>query len=379
GISAATEHKILGLQADARQREVEAAARWSDVDSAISEHGAMAGPLKGRPGYAPSPSCSVGFREYSKVSLQGGARDAPSLISTLPSEARMQLEDFERRVPQPAQAADVGLVAFTREPEKADELRLILDCRRANQLFHKPPGVSPERMWLTKTSGGDIRRNFCWPPLAAWHSGISELVGVVLGPGEKLSDWEPSPALGGPGVMGHAGHCMGVDSAGVLSFDGGLVRQVPGEARRGVDRDALRFHEVEVLRHGVASLGWHLDGDSRVARPSSQRFGLARQGVRGLLRLRKVAGWQVEGRVAFLCLMRRERLSIFHAVCRFARGSCGKFQPLWATAREELVAFVRATVFVEDVAAVGRVPELSRYRLGGARAREHAFKVAGIK
>ena len=34
---------------------------------------------------------------------------------------------------------------------------------------------------------------------------------------------------------------------------------------------------------------------------------------------------------------------------------------------------------VEDAAAVGRVPELSRYRLGGTRAREHAFEKAGFK
>eukprot|EP00959_Pyramimonas_sp_CCMP1952_P240426 5024523-Pyramimonas_sp.AAC.1 len=32
-----------------------------------------------------------------------------------------------------------------------------------------------------------------------------------------------------------------------------------------------------------------------------------------------------------------------------------------------------------DAAEVGRVPELSRYRQGGARAREHAFEVAGFK
>eukprot|EP00959_Pyramimonas_sp_CCMP1952_P030137 631807-Pyramimonas_sp.AAC.2 len=58
-ISSATERKILGFQADVRQRVVEAAARWSDVDSAVSERGALARLLKGRSGYTPSPSCSV--------------------------------------------------------------------------------------------------------------------------------------------------------------------------------------------------------------------------------------------------------------------------------------------------------------------------------
>ena len=108
--------------------------------------------------------------------------------------------------------------------------------------------------------------------------------------------------------------------------------------------------------------------------------------------------------------MRWELLSTFHTVYRFVRESYTKFQRLWNSAREELDAFLGAMVFIEadwgqpwtpyvyasdaslqgfgvsqsfwslqDVAAVGRVPELSRYRLGGTRAREHAFEVAGCK
>ena len=179
------------------------------------------------------------------------------------------------------------------------------------------------------------------------------------------------------------------------------------------DGDALRFHEAEVHGHGGPTLGWFLDGDARIARPSDKRFALVRRGVRALLRLRRVSGWQVEavlGHITFLCLMRRELLSIFHTVYRFVRESYTTFQRLWDSAREELNAFLGAMVFIEadwsqpwtpyvyasdaslrgfgvsqsvwplqDVAAVGRVPELSRYRLGGTRAREHAFEVADFK
>ncbi|CAK0895503.1 unnamed protein product, partial [Prorocentrum cordatum] len=473
-ISSATERKILGLQADVRQRVVEAAARWSDVDSAVSERGALARLLKGRSG--------VGINSMHEG--VPGCHADPGLQKNPRAYGRLV-----RR------AADIGLVIFTRDPacvlgvffvtKKADKLRLIVDCRRANQLFHKPPGVALlsgeglarveiddseglldglplhlgvgdvadcfHRMRLTKTAGGDIRRYFCWPPLAARHAGLTELDGVPLEPGQKiwpmcasllmgfswslhfaqtansvrlgrqpslvrsqeLSDRGPSLVFGGSRVMEQAGHCMYVDNAGVMSFDGGLVRQALAEAQRDFDHDALRFHEMEVLEHGGSSLGWHLDGDSRLARPGSRRFGLVRQGVRALLRLKKIAGWQLEavlGHITFLCLMRRELLSIFHVVYRFVRESCGKFQPLWASAREELVAFVGAMVFIEadwgqpwapyvyasdaslhgfgvsqslwstaDVAAVGRVPEVSRYRLGGARAREHAFEVAGFR
>eukprot|EP00959_Pyramimonas_sp_CCMP1952_P388205 8135150-Pyramimonas_sp.AAC.1 len=77
---------------------------------------------------------------------------------------------------------------------------------------------------------------------------------------------------------------MCVDNAGVLSFDGDLAGRALAEALRDFDADALRFHEMEVFDHGGPSLGRHLDGDARVARPSDKRFALVRRGVRALLR-----------------------------------------------------------------------------------------------
>ena len=54
-LSAATERKMWGFRSEVRQRIAEAASRWSDVDSAVSERGAVARLLKGRSGYAPAP------------------------------------------------------------------------------------------------------------------------------------------------------------------------------------------------------------------------------------------------------------------------------------------------------------------------------------
>ncbi|CAK0819536.1 unnamed protein product, partial [Prorocentrum cordatum] len=475
-MSAPTEKKILGLQADVRQRVVEAAPRWCDVDSAVGERGALARLLKGRSGHAPAPSCSVGSCEHPMVSE--APRGSSHLRPPCAEGSESRHGDLHSRP-----GLRTGRLFFV--AKKADKLRLIVDSRRAKQLFQKPPGVALlsgeglsrveiddpgglleglpahlgvgdvadgfQRMRLVKTAAGDIRRYFCRPPLAPKRAGISEVDGAAVRPDEEiwpmcasppmdfswslhfaqtanaqrlgrqpalrqsreLSDRVPSLVLGGPSASAGSGHCMSVDNAGVLSFDGDLVGRALAGAQRDFDADALRFHEMEVFDHSGPSQGWHLDGDARVARPSDKRFALVRRGVRALLRLRKVSGWQVEavlGRVAFLCLMRRELLSIFHAVYRFVRESYAKFQRLWDSAQEELNAFLRAMLFVEadwsqpwtpcvyasdaslhgfgvsqppwphrDVAEVGRVPELSRHRLGGARAHEHAFEVAGFK
>ena len=66
--------------------------------------------------------------------------------------------------------------------------------------------------------------------------------------------------LGGKGAVPQAGHYMYVDNAGVLSFDGDLVRGALSQAQRDFDSDALRFHEMEVHGHGGPTLGWHLGG-----------------------------------------------------------------------------------------------------------------------
>ena len=75
-----------------------------------------------------------------------------------------------------------------------------------------------------------------------------------------------------------------------------------------------------------------------------------RWGARCFLRLKKVSGWQLEavlGHVTFLCLLRRELLSTFHTVYRFAREAYGDFRPLWPSAQQELETFLGAMVFIE--------------------------------
>ena len=108
-------------------------------------------------------------------------------------------------------------------------------------------------------------------------------------------------------------------------------------------------------------------------------------------------------------MVRCDLLSIFHAVCRFIQRHYMERVSPWATARQELRAYrsmmvVARTswrgswhpvVFAADaslsgygisstiwspceVAAVGRVPERRRWKLGAGIAREHALEQAGV-
>ena len=71
------------------------------------EHEALAKLLKGRTGYAPGVSSSVGSNDYSRVSLPDSVVDAPPLIEMLPAEARIFLEEFQSRMLLPPKVAAV--------------------------------------------------------------------------------------------------------------------------------------------------------------------------------------------------------------------------------------------------------------------------------
>ncbi|CAK0824653.1 unnamed protein product, partial [Prorocentrum cordatum] len=184
-VSSASQMKMDAISADAQQRVFSAARQWIDVDSAVSEEEAFARLLKGKAGYAPLGSTSMGSYEYSRVSLPDSVVDAPSLASMFPAQARQYLEELASRMLLPPREAalmreldglpgchtdplllqrprsygkfvrralSIGLVTLTRRPKsvlglffvkKKDgaRLRFIVDCRRSNALFRPPPGV----------------------------------------------------------------------------------------------------------------------------------------------------------------------------------------------------------------------------------------------
>ena len=106
---------------------------------------------------------------------------------------------------------------------------------------------------------------------------------------------------------------------------------------------------------------------------------------------RRVAGWELEGRkghLTFLGLLRRETLSLFHCVYRFARKFHHRREPLWISARAELDAFIGVMILIEAdwarlwflrVLANDRIPEVRRWRCGAVPTRRHAFESAGFR
>ncbi|CAK0861934.1 unnamed protein product [Prorocentrum cordatum] len=485
-----SQRKMDLIRADVQQRVFSAARRWIDVDSAITEQEALAKLLKGKAGYAPLGSTSMGSYEYSRVSLPDCVLDAPSLAQMLLAEARIFLEEYSTKICFPL--VRIGLVTLTRRPlsvlglffvkkKDGERLRLIVDCRRSNALFRPPPGVdllSGEGLGRIEVPvfkegdlselrvvlgvgdvadcfhrmklDGDIRRYFCWPPLLASATGETLIEGQAAGDSEmvwpmsqslpmgfswslffaqaanqsrldrqpslakslRLSDRGPPLVLRRGPHSENLGHFMYVDSAGVLGLSDTAVRSALHEAQTDFDRDHLKFHEVELHVGGGRTLGCHLDGARLCTRPTDERFATVRKGLRCLLRQRKVAGWQLEmvlGHMTFMALVRRELLSIFHAVYAFVTSSYHTFSVLWPTVREELECFLGLMVMLEarwdrdwmpfvyssdaslygygvaeaefdsaQVALVGRISELSRWRLGAGLARQHAFESAGF-
>ena len=101
----------------------------------------------------------------------------------------------------------------------------------------------------------------------------------------------------------------------------------------------LKMHELEITEGEIEALGVPLDATRRHTRLSSKRFWRLRQGIRGLLRRRRVSGQAVEimvGHCTFVGLIRRESLSCFSAVYSSIQSSYYTTTELWASVRSEL-------------------------------------------
>ena len=168
-----TEDKNQCLRAEVQQRVILAAMRWVEADSAIDEHEALGKLLKGRTGHAPGVSSNVGSYEYLRVSLPVSDVDAPMcclrrekkrtrgvpVTDAATTRGSRCNSKNHRRTWLPRRSAHATQCAIlcsscpSNDEDRAHcphlrpfreekrDLRLIVDCRKANALFAPPPPV----------------------------------------------------------------------------------------------------------------------------------------------------------------------------------------------------------------------------------------------
>ena len=114
-------------------------------------------------------------------------------------------------------------------------------------------------------------------------------------------------------------------------------------------KSRLILHEMSVSSGSGRAHGFELNVEQLRNLPAVERFGRIRKGLRCFLNRRRVAGWELEclmDHVTFLGLLRRETLSLFHCVYRFARKFYHRREPLWIS-RAELEAFIGVMTLIE--------------------------------
>ncbi|CAK0903313.1 unnamed protein product, partial [Prorocentrum cordatum] len=214
-------------------------------------------------------------------------------------------------------------------------------------------------------------------------------------------------------AAGQAQHYVHVDNLGILH----TRRYEAGEAISSLQRHfaelGLVLHESAVTDETCKTLGVELLGGGLRSRVASDRWRLIRRAIEALLRRPKCSGWALEaavGHCTFAGLASRGCLSVWHTAYAFMHKYRDGAGYLWDECLQELRAFKELMLFLEsdrtrpwnpmvfetdssvegmgiakamwgpeDVSAVGRALERSRFkRSGGCGARESALEAAGF-
>ncbi|CAE7893669.1 hypothetical protein AK812_SmicGene22743 [Symbiodinium microadriaticum] len=142
------------------------------------------------------------------------------------------------------------------------------------------------------------------------HEQIVEASG--LSEGQRLRDGRPCPSAA-------VAHTQYVDNLVVLGQDRSAVVSAFQHAVEHLKAAGLQVHEEEICDGGACVLGWEFEA-SGIFRPSARRVWRARLAIRALLARRRASGKQIErlvGLCSFICLARRESLSVFGDVYQF--------------------------------------------------------------
>ena len=112
-----------------------------------------------------------------------------------------------------------------------------------------------------------------------------------------------------------------MDNLIVLGTESSKVQAAYRRAVHELKNAGLQVHEEETNEAGAIILGWEFCNNG-IFRPSRQRAWKTRLAVRGLLQQGRATGKDVEkvlGHCCFICLGRREALSVFGNVYRFVQ------------------------------------------------------------
>ena len=313
---------------------------------------------------------------------------------------------FVKRLAE-ADLVDFSLTAGVEKVEaffvkkKDHRIRMVVDCRRSNAWFAPPDKVrlctaeALSRIMLEDTGSlfiatadlkdafyhfelpEQLRDYFSMRPVFAGEVGVEMVGDVSVAPSTRIfprlkvlpMGWSHAlwwcqsihqrivaraGAVASNCVEDKAaipsGHCMHleyVDNFVVIGTDQDAVENMAVKGVAELRKSGLVVHEEESGSGQVAVLGWQFDGT--VFRPKSMRVWRVRMAFKHLLQIGSVSGRQLEkvvGHATFLCLGRRECLSIFGETYTFIRQHYHSPHRIWKSVRRELQIFISITPLI---------------------------------
>ena len=144
--------------------------------------------------------------------------------------------------------------------------------------------------------------------------------------------------------------CLGPAGSHIVFVDKASVRDKLSNACESFDQRGLKTHEQEVQSGIVTCLGNQLDCVEHRSSPTDVRFSRFKRALEYAWSLKRLPGriWEVIlGHCTFLGLQERGCLSAYFTIYLFIRKNCCTSQPLWDSAREELVCFWGLMYFLQ--------------------------------
>ena len=280
--------------------------------------------------------------------------------------------------------------------KKNGRLRLVLDCRRSNEFFAKPPDIAmaagysfsqlhmdePQEVFTAQSDIKDyfysiglpafLHKFFCLPPVRpakladripelgkwvgtpeiypqmqvvpmgwSWAMFFAQrihqhqvMIGANIPHEQVLVDGRPAPNLSSGKVV----IVPYADNLNVIGTKQEEVQKVKDLAAARLRQVGFRVHEEEDAQLKVKALGFVIDGANARVHPVPEKRDKLIAVLRWMAGRPKVSGRSVErilGHCVHFFMLRRELLSIFRSMYDFKTANYNKRTKLWKTAAQE--------------------------------------------